>query len=323
MSGGTISGNTAAIDGGGVYVEEYFGYFGTFTKTAAAGIIYGYDAQPNQQNTAASGIGHAVYVADGPKKRDATAGTGVALDSAKTGILGGWEDFTSAAIQEAIDGLGSGETLVLPGGTYDMEGPTVEVSDNIIITTEPGAEVILMRNPTIPFTDDMIKVTAGGLILQAGTGGSLALDGNGDSVFAAGSLVRVESGNLTITDGVTLENNNSSSFGGGVYFNSSGTFAMNGGTISGNNAVNGGGVYVESGTFKKKNTDTPGDSGVIYGKYEAGTTNPEVEALKNTASSDNDGHAVYVQSISEKRNSTADVGDDLDSTVSGLAGGWE
>jgi fibronectin type 3 domain-containing protein len=86
MSGGTISGNSAEY-GGGVYAN------GTFTKQAG-GIIYGSNATSALKNTATSG-GHAVYVdsspTPAPAKRNTTAGTGVTLDSSKSGSAGGWE----------------------------------------------------------------------------------------------------------------------------------------------------------------------------------------------------------------------------------------
>jgi hypothetical protein len=47
----------------------------------------------SDENTAINGNGHAVYVSsgDGDKKRDATAGPGINLDSAQSGGAGGWE----------------------------------------------------------------------------------------------------------------------------------------------------------------------------------------------------------------------------------------
>jgi hypothetical protein len=83
MNSGTISHNTGSTyGGGGVFVNG-----GTFTKTD--GTIYGSNATDALKNTAGNGIGHAVYVNSGSKKRNNTAGTDVALDSAVTG--GTWE----------------------------------------------------------------------------------------------------------------------------------------------------------------------------------------------------------------------------------------
>jgi hypothetical protein len=84
---------------------------------------------------------------------------------------------------------------------------------------------------------------------------------------------------------------------------------MSGGMISDNTSSWGGGVYVESqGTFTKQS------GGTIYGS-------DAYYALRNTASFA--GHAVYVGSVNRYRNTTAGVGVTLDSTKSGVAGGWE
>jgi hypothetical protein len=91
MNGGKIGGN-AAKSGGGVYVNST----GIFTKAAPGGIIYGSDDMP-LKNTASGGdsSGHAVFVSGGEsgnaKKRNATAGVNVALDSTAAGNAGGWE----------------------------------------------------------------------------------------------------------------------------------------------------------------------------------------------------------------------------------------
>jgi hypothetical protein len=78
MSGGEISGNS----GNGVYVSNWNSSVGTFTKTG--GTITGSDAQ--------NGNGYAVYAGVG-KRRETTAGPGVALDSTKFGTAGGWDNF--------------------------------------------------------------------------------------------------------------------------------------------------------------------------------------------------------------------------------------
>jgi hypothetical protein len=83
MSGGEISGNTTAepsngCRGGGVFV----GSNGTFKKTG--GTIYGSDGGAKQNIGDYNLRGHAVYVQDGPKKRNITAGPEVNLDSGTT-----------------------------------------------------------------------------------------------------------------------------------------------------------------------------------------------------------------------------------------------
>jgi hypothetical protein len=94
MKGGFISGNTAAQYGGGVGVSG-----GTFTKAdlivpdggdGFSGTIYGSDAgEEALKNKSNIGQGHAAYA--GGKKRDNTAYDGDNMDSAQTGVDGGWE----------------------------------------------------------------------------------------------------------------------------------------------------------------------------------------------------------------------------------------
>jgi hypothetical protein len=74
--------------------------------------------------------------------------------------------------------------------------------------------------------------------------------------------------------------------------------------------MNGGGVYVNDGTFTKS---ASGDA-VIYG------SDASPDSLKNTAI--NKGHAVYVADDDKQRNTTAGADVALDSTKNGTAGGW-
>jgi len=87
MNGGSISGNIARNEGGGVYVDTTSN--GSFTKTGNS-VIYGNDGTANQNTATANG--HAVYVqrATTPSYKNATAGSGVALDSSNI-TSGGWD----------------------------------------------------------------------------------------------------------------------------------------------------------------------------------------------------------------------------------------
>jgi hypothetical protein len=57
-----------------------------------SGIIYGSNGGDGLKNTATGGNGHAVYVVDGPKIRNDTAGKTDTLDSTIGGSSGGWLD---------------------------------------------------------------------------------------------------------------------------------------------------------------------------------------------------------------------------------------
>jgi hypothetical protein len=85
MSGGVVSGNSAS-SGGGVYVRS-----GTFTKHLGA-VIYGSNESDSALKNTAGADGDAVAVNISPvKKRNATAGTDITLNSDLIGSAGGWE----------------------------------------------------------------------------------------------------------------------------------------------------------------------------------------------------------------------------------------
>lgn len=87
MKSGAISGNTS-FSGGGVYVSSSSN--SRFIKMPGA-VIYGSNADSTLKNTARRN-GQAVYVDTSPSKRhNATAGSGVSLDSSVNGAAGGWE----------------------------------------------------------------------------------------------------------------------------------------------------------------------------------------------------------------------------------------
>jgi hypothetical protein len=108
MSGGEISGNTAYSrddyhydGGGGVYVASD----GIFTK--AGGTITGYSNDTQNGNVVKnnSGVvqinrGHAVFAGSELKRKETTVGPGVALDSTKSGVAGGWDDITFTPLTE-------------------------------------------------------------------------------------------------------------------------------------------------------------------------------------------------------------------------------
>ncbi|AEF81506.1 beta strand repeat-containing protein [Leadbettera azotonutricia] len=115
--------------------------------------------------------------------------------------------------------------------------------------------------------------------------------------------------------------------GGGVYVFRS-TFAMKGGEISGNTVTGvysrGGGVYVdwEQTSFTKT-------GGIIYG-YTANTASPDYSKNNMTKALDgairsSQGHAVisyYALNSTRRRETTVTPAQNLDSTLSGSAGGW-
>ena len=98
---------------------------------------------------------------------------------------------------------------------------------------------------------------------------------------------------------------------------------MSGGTISGNQSLNYGGVYVDSNNSGSKGTFTKtGDGGIIYGNEEGAT-----EVLKNTYSggSSSSAAAVFYRvsfTDTRKRNATLNAADALSTTNTAAGSGW-
>jgi len=292
MIGGTISMNTASY-GGGVSVFD-----GTFIKTG--GTIYGYSASEIINGNAVkddsgeiqSGKGHAVYVTGNgvARQRDTTAGPDVNLSFDGTAdppeFDGGWEFVAGSLawkLQQLQDSMQEGgsyiievdddesiEPFILSPGfsitniTITLKGidanRTISLSSyGSMFTVYNGVTLVLDNNITLrgrgSNNASLVTVDGGTLIMNAGS----AITGNTLSpYYSSGGGVYV-SGTFTMNGGTISGNSVSFSAdvviaatvpipsGGGVYV--SGTFTMNGGTISGNTAAEGGGVYVGGGTF--------------------------------------------------------------------------
>ncbi|MDR2185043.1 MAG: hypothetical protein LBO80_05170 [Treponema sp.] len=227
-----------------------------------------------------------------------------------------------------------GGTLVLDGGGVTANAPLVRVNGGAL-TLNGGA--VLQNNDNSAAGGGVYVASGGAFTMNGGT-----ISDNSYGTFGGGVYV-VGSGSVFTMTGGTISDNSGGNHGGGVYFNSSGgVFTMNGGTISSNSSnSNGGGVSVNSGgfqmtggtiggniarrgggvfvsssstSFKKEPKTAGGTSGVIYGSGEGGDSNQAVI-----------GHAVCVNSAPEekKRNSTAGPGVTLNSAVDGTAGGWD
>jgi hypothetical protein len=163
----------------------------------------------------------------------------------------------------------------LPGTHIDLPPGVVWVDTTIdvplgkdVVFVPDSDGTMLVRRP--PFLGNMIDVEG---TLELGTGGgseNLIIDGNKDSGAANDSMILVDGGDLTMNDGVSLQNNNNGSIDGGAVKVSGGTFTMEGGTITGNESVwRGGGVALFSGSFTMNggaitNNTAGGGGGGVY-----------------------------------------------------------
>ena len=169
-------------------------------------------------------------------------------------------DSGPGTLRYAVDHADSEKVIriMLPRDSKIELKDSLNITSNITIESEN--DVIITRGNTLagdPFTgslftiSDSRKLTLGS---EDDSHADIIIDGGSKNkptpIEAEAALINV-GGQLVIYDGVILRNNNNNSGydgGGGVYVNS-GTFTMNGGTISGNEALNcGGGVYVTGGS---------------------------------------------------------------------------
>jgi hypothetical protein len=114
-----------------------------------------------------------------------------------------------------------------------------------------------------------ITLNSNGSLLRIGTGQTVTmkdvqLKGQGTIVKNNTALVYINGGKFVMETGSLISGNKSStdSEGGGVHIQS-GTFTMNGGTISGNTVENGGGVFLRNGTFNMNGGMISGNIGTF------------------------------------------------------------
>ena len=217
------------------------------------------------------------------------AGCGVNVGSNGTFIM-------QNGIISGFVGTGStGVNVTSSTGTFTMKGGTISGNKGGISGYGGGVS----NRGTFTLEDGTIsgnEASYGGGVSNRGTGGIFTMKGGnihgGNKATTNGGGVYNEDGKFTLITG-NISLNVASGNGGGVY--NWGTFDMEGGNITINQAVNGGGVY-NTGTFTLKSNGTisknyaSGDGGGVYNSetfsMEGGNINGE-----NTA---DNGGGVYV-----------------------------
>jgi hypothetical protein len=310
MNGGEISGNTAP-KGGGINVE-------------GSGIsISGGKITGNISSGTSGGFGGGIYV-----NRGTLTMSGSAVISGNTSDNG------------SGSGGCSGGGILISDGTFIMSGG--EISGNTT-SASPVSGVSTAYGGGISISGTFIM--SGGKISGNTASASGSPQSSGGGVYFSRGTFNMSGGEISgnTASSSSSSNNDQKAQGGGVFI--SGTFNMSGGEISGNTVsvssssfpsnsygAKGGGVYVYSDpsqfSINSKGTFTKSGGGTITG-YTSDTINGNVVKEKNIVQS-NKGHAVYVRewtNSSEKekgrRDNTAGPTDNMDSTVTGTAGGWE
>ena len=283
-AGAKITGNTTS----GNYYNRGGGVYvsmGTFTMNG--GTISGNTASSSNSNTGQGGGG--VYVD--------TGGTFIMNGGKITG--------NTASGSDSVRGYGGGVFIY---GDFTMNDG--EISGNTASSYKSGF-------------GGGISVLGGTFTMNGGTiSGNTASgssDSGGDSGYGGGVSVLYNNGIFTMNGGDITGNTASGEYGsgGGVEVLYGGNFFMKGGTISCNTATySGGGVdtYNEGILIKTGGTITGYSDDPVNGNV----------IKDDDGICDNSGHAVFIDSVPEKRReNTAGPDVNLDSRVDGPAGGWE
>ncbi|MCL2572205.1 MAG: stalk domain-containing protein [Defluviitaleaceae bacterium] len=145
----------------------------------------------------------------------------------------------SNQLTDTLIAIGAGTATIQAGADFDITSPVVIPNGaNITLTSSSSGPHTLTRDVIGPLFDVDGSTTS--LTLS-----NITIDGaSGNFPDAAGALVNVWGGNLTMNSGTTLQNNSRAlGSGGGVFVGNGGTFTMHGGEISNNSTgANGGGV---------------------------------------------------------------------------------
>lgn len=288
INAGEISGNTVSNgNGGGVYIVGSSGN-GNFIMDGP-GSITDNSASGKDEDT---GFGGGIYVNGGnfTLTSKATDGSISKNTSTKDGggvyINGGKFIQTAGSISSNITYADGGGVCIVNGGTFTMSGGSI---------TQNGKEGTTIRTRN----GGGVYLNGGNFVLENGIISNNGAVGNGGGVFLTGDdcTYELKKGDITGNSagnggGVYLENGlfklgtsgnltdgnisgNTARSGGGVYIGSSNVstvagetpaeptegFIMYGGTIKGNSTTeDGGGIYLNGGSFLMENGDISNNS---------------------------------------------------------------
>lgn len=262
MNGGSITSNTASGDeintgyGGGTYVNG-----GNFTLTA-------YAIEGEISNNASSKDGGGVYINGGQFVQNAGAissnvsngnGAGVCIVNGGTFTMSGG-NITGNGKEGSTPKTQNGGGVYLNGGNFTLDGDG-EISSNAAI--ENGGGVFLTGDNCI-YELQKGNITGN----SAGKGGGVYLE---KGLFKLGTSGNILEGNIS---------SNTATYGGGVYIGSGNVspvsdeipaeptegFIMYGGTITSNSTdYDGGGIYLDGGSFLMNNGDIISNSSASEG----------------------------------------------------------
>lgn len=293
MNGGTISRNTGRVTGG---VDVYYGRFSMTAGTISGNSATGNDAYGGgvcihngtiavkgtpviKSNTKNGGASNVVFDSDcSDKTIKVTDGLGTGAEihvNAASGVtVAQGSNYTPTESDAAAFHSDSDESLVgvLDGGNIKFASAWGALQTKL----NAGGTVTLDRDYTAGTDDSALVVPTGTTVTLDLNGHTINRGLAGKTAVDNGYVIMVN-GNLTLQDnssskmGKITGGNDRNGQGGGVYVES-GTFTMQGGTIRENQSDGaGGGVYVDRGTFNMTggriidNNATGHGGGVCFG----------------------------------------------------------
>ena len=248
MYGGSITGNRATGDGGGVYKSGSNSSFNMY-----GGSITG--------NTANS-YGGGVYVDGGGFTMSGGTIGGTKTGETNTATYGGGGVYAKANF-EMTGGSITGNETNRGGGVY--------VTGKGSFTMSASAD-----GQNIPSITGNNATENGGGVYVIGSSSTFEMTGGsitGNNAAYGGGVCVSKNGSFEMSGSSCITNNKADSYGGGVNINyASATFTMKGGSITGNNAYKsdyistfGGGVCVGNGTFTMSDGSITGNNAAYGG----------------------------------------------------------
>ena len=294
MYGGSIYGNTATGDGGGIWaankavITMYGGEIsGNKTTGEGGGVYLGINATLEMSGSASitknvttkySGGGVCAVMGKIKMSGNSSISKNTASDSSGGGVFLSGANSTLTMSDKAeiannkAKANAAGVYMLSEESEFTMDGGSIHGNQ---ITSENGSGGGVYVNGTFTMNRGSIYNNT-----ATESGGGVSLNGmftmkggniygntaaNGGGVYMYGTKKRFTMNNGNIYGNTATKN------GGGVYI-SNGTFIMTGGTIGseitdqGNTAASGAGVYLLDGTFRMGQSDTPGAAKIINNK---------------------------------------------------------
>jgi hypothetical protein len=229
-----------------------------------------------------------------------------------------------------LNGNSKADPLVYVYGSLTMKaGSTISGAGGSGVYIDGGS--FTMLGGTIGGnTSSGVHISTGSFVMSGGT-----ISGNTGSSFPrrAGG-VYIGEGSFTLSGGTI--SGNTAEWGGGVYIGR-GRFIMSGGTVSGNTVYyydwysighygDGGGVYIAGGSFTLSGGTVSGNTAEWGGGVFVGSGGSLIKSGGGTIDATNSasaGKVTYVVTGNKRRETTAGPAVNLDSNVTGPAGGWE